>query len=352
MTVRKDSPALLESHASRPYGTYGTYQQLADIEHQAEQGRKLLEVLQSRLAGGYASKEDMQQISNIALRSFDGLDMLLAPAKNAIPLEERVSRSSAVSAKRVFGIAELVDMILGFCRPIEIVRLRNADISETISVAIGSRKWQMRAGFYPSDGAFSVPAHFLDVEDGLGIKVEPIPSNPYIKDYYVEDQLRVTVSLNMPSLNYELWQRKLSNRKEIDMLIVQPPVYQLAFYTECCARVPEQNPRWDASNSNKATRVVTMANGFTVGNVLDVFVQLQKEHRTCPEAKYDQHRADGVVRPAIQAQGVFSVSPEDSAVKDMIVQHAKDKTTRTPSPDGILNKLGDYVKAKYYGKSM
>jgi hypothetical protein len=84
-------------------------------------------------------------------------------------LFDRCARRSALVAERVFGVTELLERILKFCRPIDVVRFEMANITPIINAVIGDYEWQQYAGLELDLTKFSLPLEGALEEIGISI---------------------------------------------------------------------------------------------------------------------------------------------------------------------------------------
>lgn len=156
-------PALLKLRK----GTHpASYQDLLMIEIQFAADNLDRNLVEHVIKTGEASPDDLYRIAKIALYGLEGREVFLNPALGllstlcSVPLDRCVTVNSSDVAKQVFEIAELCEMVLGFCRAIEIARFETTHLGCHFVQNIKVAKWQEYMGLEPRtkpDGLPHVP---------------------------------------------------------------------------------------------------------------------------------------------------------------------------------------------------
>jgi hypothetical protein len=213
----------------------------------------------------------------------------LRPSLTTMALFERCARRSALFAERVFGVTELLERILKFCRPIDVVRFEMANITPTINAVIGDYKWQQYAGLELDLTKYSLPLEGALEENGISITKCACRFSPENTDEAFFCLLIKPVSDRTDFR--EKWQQL--GTRERTMFIVQPPVYKLDFFISCCSHTRTGS----AAEAGKPLVSLHDARGMNVGRVLLQLATLQADHSQCPHAFAFERDKDGRVWP-------------------------------------------------------
>ena len=331
------------------------YQQLLDTEHEMQQAEDNLKAFCNNFTNGEMARNDIRGIVNIALRSLEHLRKFVAPALDSIPLEERRTRGSGTSAVRVFMIPELLEIIFGFCRPIDILRLRTANICDKITGVTNEWKWQVYMGLQ-AGSKFSLPAQGLASDIGIDITTKLVENRAQSHDrcsLFFKDRMRIEIeSVNTLDDCRRIYESLTDHEK--DMLIMQPPIRQLMFSVSCCKISPAhfgpspfgRRRSFDINDIGKLLCTISVESGFTIGRLLEVLVQIQEEHRVCANVAVEDLDEDGFFNPKIQALGRGLITEDDPEINRRIANATfLQKVDREK-----CKRLSPYVQAKGRGR--
>lgn len=324
-------------------GPDSKYQQLLDLRAQRAKDAREVEGLYGTLIDGRATVEQRERVGQIALGGVEAFEACFDAALNGIPSVERTTRRSFEMLEEVLnGPHELIEMILGFCRPIDVLNLWQAGVTEAIEVIASGQKWRRYMGLEEHDGTLHFPLKYASLEFGFNVSVRTLYQDNSASITVRDDCVSVCVSIDKHQ-NFGRLRNDLGH-KEDRMLIMQPPVRNLQFYAQCCNHVLSFS-FWPPSS--RPTKSITSPNGFKVAHIQEVLALIQHEHRMCALADVLDHDASGYVHPNILAFGCVRVPAEDPTFAGMRLAE-NERLGIAGGPRLAL--IRRYVKAKYNGR--
>lgn len=221
----------------RYHGPDSDYQQLLDIrERHANHWKEMNDSeeamgLYKKVMTGRASPRECQRMACIALQSLQGMPLFFQPVLGSYPPLDSTRRSADIPEHK-FWAMELIENILKLCRPIDVLRLWQAHLTERIDAVIGLPKWQHYMGLSVDKEAarhVHIPIKGAFEEFGLAIPSYPVRSSKATTPgHLVEVELVVDQFRDFSKLGKSLD----STAKR--MLIILPPVRKLEFDVRCC----------------------------------------------------------------------------------------------------------------------
>lgn len=335
-------PALLEL---RKGTDPAPYQNLLMIEKQYAKDSLDRDFIRHVVDSGEASQAELLRIAGIALASLEGLGVFLNPqlgllsTLGSVTLDRCVTSKSSIVAKRVFEIPELCEMILSLCRPIDVMQFETAHLGcNFVKNNIKVDKWQEYMVLKPRIKPNGLPHVPIDeIFHNVGFNVRWTFSCG--KFERVERKLKVDVDLtdqwmDFGKLSKTIWWKIQS------MLIIQPPIEELFFRSECCVQ-------YEGDTWRRVPIAILYSNtGITVGDVLRQLAEIQERHRRCPNGRVKDHDPHGDVYPEISANGWFYFKGKDKKLQKFIREQQHQSALRHKQ----RRRFHRYKRAKVFGK--
>ena len=295
-----------------------------------------LDSLFQNAQSGRVCTNDVKRITALVQTGLHAIEELLVPVMMSIPISERSTCRSAKLAKYVFETTELLEWILKFCRPLDVLRFSQAHDNKWITSTIEDPRWQRYMGLQPDYTAFHLPFEDAIEETGLHFGQGSRCTGHNDGTWHAQ----VVIKLDNKHINIC---RKLNDlgEKERTMLISQPPLRQVEFHTYC----DFPNRRDDFTGPE---RTITSQNGVTIGEVLLNLADFQEGHLLCPDAtSLDGHDEHEYVHHTTEGVGSVEVPQNDPALWRMVEEDDYIATT-----DSKHERIYSYIGAKVQGKQV
>ncbi|KAK3670585.1 hypothetical protein LTR78_009553 [Recurvomyces mirabilis] len=294
------------------------------LAHQLQLQRKIIS-LQDSSSAGQTGPEDLRASLAELRHHVEGVKAFFAGLTNPMLYNEHISwsqRTDESAAHEVFGMPEMLEMILEYLSIRDIFAFQQTT-SQAKTMVTGSPRLQSLLFLRPDpvEAPFRQPP--LDALAGLEL-CRPCPRvDP--------TEVRVVVL-------YQKTRPKLGENYR-RMLVAQPPVHDMDLTISCC--------NGNGGRQRNVTIGIHCDTGFRFGNLLDLAVQKQMEHRHCPFAELDLHDEDGFVRPDVTFVGHASRLPLVTAlVAGASSPWFRDVLVPGPTTDDFQQELHQYILHK------
>lgn len=233
-------------------------------------------------------------------------------------------------AQKVFGVNELLELILGFVAMPDILAFQQVNRSSCLAIE-NSTELQRKLSLLGDHRESSLRLPFAQFSHGssggffCGSHWEPMPEEASIKAGFAN------ACAGLPRIGAK-WRR---------MYICQPPLTEMDAFLPCCG--------WVSVHSSPA-QAIQSSDGITMGAVWDATKFLIEQHRLCPHAEPLLHDEEGLVRFTPVFHGNIRIKAAEE------VRHSASPTEepicRMPSPFNPLSdaRIQAYVDYKRRGK--
>ena len=246
-------------------------------------------------------------------------------------------------AQRTFEIPELFELILDHLEIPEILNVQQ--VSRGLKDAIdGSARIQTRLNLRPAsrDTFFKTPFEFyFGYNLGLHCSLEQPKSTPF-NEVPLENRTNFTASFDSHSAFPKIGSRCRN------MLICQPPIYEMEIHTRCCNGDPLALPFLE-SDTPKTTSISSPI-GITVGDLYDATKKTSKEHKLCPNASCRLLDENGFVRVSVMFKASVELNTNDPILK-LYKRRTAEKACEKERRHALKAKQRAYCTAKREGIS-
>lgn len=326
------------------------------------------------------NEEMLREVLESNTRTLEVIRHHIDSCIQSYPITSRPTTASAARAKEVFGMAELLEQILLYVAPRDILHAIQVSHA-TLNILKESPKLRERFSLRCDETGFFSSA-FLRGSDGD--EDESLFTDFDVRfEYWSESNGHDNTPNHRISItaDFEAFSPlpKIGSRCR-DMLICQPPIHVMQVVLHCCdvSRVESQVPRRWARNCPQPNSINTygekeekqyideflIANdnvaktyklksmtGLTVGYVYGATKKLREAHALCHNASTEMHDEDGKVCPHIVFHTDKTLQPDDPIAKAHADrQIAQELEGVDKYRDARL--LEAYVQAKGIGKSL
>lgn len=219
-----------------------------------------------------------------AQKELDGLHGFFSAFLNPAFYNERIppSGDGISTAERVFSVAELLEMILGYVAIRDIMSFQQVNHAAYDAIENSpklQRSLSLRADLQSTHLKTPFGEYTHCAKGGFYCGYQSPEAELNAANAH---QLPITAGFSKCATEFS-WE--IGNRWR-RMFICQPPVHEMKFTTNCCGP-------WDDNSVGNTMRSDT---GFTIGDLYDATKSLVLEHRTCVNASIDHLDEDGFVR--------------------------------------------------------
>ena len=227
------------------------------------------------------------------------------------------SRSTTSTiAKKVFDIAELLELILDHLTIPDILKMSavDRDIRNAIK---GSKKMQTKLALRPASADSYMSTAFdegcLNREGGFR---STITNSKYLRERRsgflpassdAENEFTVRAEF-LPYPGEHLSKIGSTYRS---IFICSPVIKEMKAHVVCC-QTP--NPWWTTVPSEDSVYTITSKTGITIGDLYDCAKMIMDEHRWCANAPSQALESDGVVKTGLSFEGSVVLQPDDPLV--------------------------------------
>lgn len=325
------------------------------FEYEIEEMRKLANQQRTSVARIAALRKSQQRVEDSenskTVRTLEQLeaqarrvDEFLLRCCRLVPLSSRPSKRGATQAGEVFDTPELLEHVLSFLPPADILTAQQVGRVWNAAV-LGSRKLQAILCLTPEkDAVFrtpfvkgAFPGFTLNYDADQVTDVAPAEhedSRPGTRT--VSHPMSITASFERGARKTDAEDgEKQGHRDPIigsrcrSMLICQPQIRTITVDLPCCC--PEDD-------------LLTNPKGLTVGDLLGLQKELAEEHKLCPHASPLERDDEGFAHVTVQFEGDVDLRDDDPVVVK----------SRAVNSDGLGDqrhqKMVGYTHAKCAGK--
>nr|POF12738.1 hypothetical protein CFP56_09890 [Quercus suber] len=215
----------------------------------------------------------------------------------------RPSEASALVSRRVFAIPELMEHVLSYLEPAELLVAQRMNQSANLAVR-SSFRLQRQLHLRCDRSRYFSTVFQKDNFPGLSVDVRKTQVNGV--DWFWDQQ---TSSSSDESSRARLTIRFDGNTALLragkrcrSILVCQPALKSLNVQPTCCFADYIVAP---------AARLASTGGGVTVGDLFDAVETARKEHRSCALAEGPMHRTDGTVKVDVRVCEALELSPLD-----------------------------------------
>ncbi|TKA82615.1 hypothetical protein B0A55_01365 [Friedmanniomyces simplex] len=229
--------------------------------------------------------------------------------------------SFATSARKTFGIPEMLELILSKLEPIDLLRVQQ--VNRTMRDAVNGSTTLLQKLFLLPDRTALLEILFLGTyTNSSKTNLITVACQRPLGSVQDTECLISSIKHRHVRANFVPPLPRLGLRIR-RLLICQPPVYEMAMQVHCCTA--EHRAAMGARPIQAHEYVVNPA-GLTLGNLYDEAACALGQHENCPFASPDRHAADGTVRRHVRFQTLIEL-PRDhpQVVEDMA---AKEREAR------------------------
>nr|POF26348.1 hypothetical protein CFP56_22497 [Quercus suber] len=213
----------------------------------------------------------------------------------------RPSEASAAVARQVFAIPELMEHVLSYLEPADLLVAQRMNRSANMAVR-SSLRLQRQLHLRSDRSIYFSTAFHKDNFPGLSVDVRKTPANgidwTWDQQTASEDTSRARLTIRFDG-NTAL---PHAGKRCRSMLVCQPALESLHVQPTCCFADYIVAP---------APRLISFGSGVTVGDLFDAVEQARKEHRNCALAEGPMHRTDGTVKVDVRVCESLELSPLD-----------------------------------------
>lgn len=310
------------------------------------------EALEDAIQTGWLEPKQLQGSLAANARAMATIKGFLDACLDSFPTSMRPTRSSHLKAEQVFATPELLEQILLYIPPRELldtVRINRA----TMQIFNGSPKLLDKLHLRVQKNGYlssTITSDFYGLSVAVDDRVTRQMYTEATKDECAINQVPITATfLGCAAV-------RIGNRCR-SMLIAQPPVVRMRVTVSCCAakhRYLFDNDPWseppsrpllsfftengvadreaaDAEQDRKDDDKLTQASenddvlgakvaqtleircrtGITVGHLHDAVTEIRRCHRKCPHASLHEHAEDGSVMPDVTFAAIINLKKDD-----------------------------------------
>lgn len=277
---------------------------------------------------------NISKLQDLLKEAKESAQLLRAFITNGIggdPLYAAPTTQTAVKAIKVFETAELAEMVLLYLDVDDLLAARQ--VNRTLAASITSSSKLQKEMYLQVDPDAHWSTYFTGQNKwsrGI-IRKEPWRSLSHddtrVKKVYVD----VGVPSDLP-LDQHFVPR--TPPAVASMLICQPPVTEMVAHPYCCTLnrswLFEEKPDAKYRDGRKWIR---SAKGFTAADLIAEAKALSHEHRHCPNARLDQHDANGEVYIEIKFRGSVELRDDDLLVQPFTSEEVRRCLTEFNEPN-------------------
>ncbi|KAK3718596.1 hypothetical protein LTR37_005100 [Vermiconidia calcicola] len=282
-------------------------------------------------AGGAAHSNEATSSAHISLK---GLEDFLSNVLETSVYNERRTPDSTM-ALRTFEVPELLELILGYLRIPDILRVYQVSRGMRDAIDNSSRlQTRLCLRSAPSESHLDLPfkkslygpAGFVCSED-YGRKAIQISESGHTT-YKIKAKFGLNSDQELPKIG-------LRHRS---MFICQPPVYEMTVHVQCCGQP------WLKAEEVRTCKV-SAARGLTIGDLYDSAKGVLASHRLCPKQVWHRLKNDGSVDVMLTFNGRVPLTVGDPILSEWKANEAQKVVEKTKREERTAH-LKAYCVAK------
>lgn len=291
----------------------------------------LAQVLGHAFSESHEARKHLQAITDGLAAQNSYLNTLV----QSVPPVARKPAGTAEVVSKVFAIPELLERILLYLNPVDLLRIQQVD-HLFFNAILGSMKLQSKMGLMAQkNGHVSAPTASFDTERfSCFCEMYSSLSRDVLDDNDVVLKAGFSDVFNPPNLG----------SRARAMLICQPPLKSMSVHTRCC------HPTWSWSNSDDDLDPITSDSGISMGDLVDAHARITADHRLCPQANPPEHDPDGFVKPHVSFEATMVAENDDPS----LLERKENDQRRKDEEDQVTDhehRMTPYIAAKRSGKS-